>query len=124
MKNARPMLGLWFGTVAAALPFAMMLQVLIADHLGASLTAQAVADGVNYDWWNEFLAQTSGLGATFVPAILGFAAVMKNVSTFADVTAMRIQGLHPCTESARSLGTQRLLQLPLKVWRNGHGRIR
>ena len=29
-------LGLWLGTVAAALPFAMMLQALIADHLGAS----------------------------------------------------------------------------------------
>ncbi len=44
--------------------------------------------GVNYDWWNEFLAQTSGVGVSFVPAILGFAAVMKNLSTVADTTAL------------------------------------
>ena len=45
------------------------------------MAAQSAADGVNYDWWNEFLAQTSGVGVSFVPAILGFAAVMKNLST-------------------------------------------
>ena len=77
-------LGLWLGSVAAALPFAMLLQGLIADHLGASLAARAAADGVNFDWWNEFLAQTSGVGVSFVPAIIGFAAVMKNLSIVAD----------------------------------------
>jgi len=71
-----------------ALPFAMMLQALIGDHLGASLAAQSAADGVDFDWWNEFLAQTSGVGVSFVPAILGFAAVMKNLSTVADGTPM------------------------------------
>ena len=56
--------------------------------MAPSLAAQAAADGVNYDWWNEFLAQTSGVGVSFVPAILGFAAVMKNLSTVADTTAL------------------------------------
>jgi hypothetical protein len=81
-----PMLviGLWLATVLTALPFAMMLQALIGEHLGDSMAARSVADGVNYDWWNEFLAQTSGVGLSFVPAILGFAAVMKNLSTFVD----------------------------------------
>ena len=81
-----PMLviGLWLATVLTALPFAIVLQVLIGDHLGASLAAQPAAEGVNYDWWNEFLAQTSGVGLSFVPAILGFAAVMRNLSTFVD----------------------------------------
>jgi preprotein translocase subunit SecG len=77
-------IGLWLATVVVALPFAIMLQALIGDHLGASLAAQSAADSVNYDWWNEFLAQTSGVGLSFVPAILGFAAVMKNLSTVAD----------------------------------------
>lgn len=81
-------LGLWLGTVAAALPFAMMLQSLIADHLGASLAARAAVDGANYDWWNEFLAQTSGVGLSFAPAIIGFAAVMKNLSAVADASAL------------------------------------
>lgn len=82
--------GLWLGTVLVALPFAMMLQALLGDHLGASLAAGAAADGVNYDWWNEFLAQTSGVGLSFVPAILGFAAVMKNLGTMADATGLPV----------------------------------
>ena len=81
-------IGLWLATVLVALPFAMMLQVLIGDHLGASLAAQSAADGVNFDWWNEFLAQTSGIGVSFVPAILGFAAVMKNLSAVVDTTRL------------------------------------
>lgn len=81
-------IGLWLATVLIALPFAMMLQALIGDHLGSSLAAQSAAESVNYDWWNEFLAQTSGIGLSFVPAILGFAAVMKNLSTIADTTGL------------------------------------
>ena len=77
-------LGVWLATVLTALPFAVLLQALIGDHLGASMAAQAAADGVDFDWWNEFLAQTSGVGLSFVPAILGFAAVMRNLSTFVD----------------------------------------
>ena len=83
-------IGLWLVTVLVALPFAMMLQALIGDHLGASLAAERAADAVNYDWWNEFLAQTSGIGVSFVPAILGFAAVMKNLSTIADASGLPI----------------------------------
>ena len=81
-----PMLviGLWLATVLTALPFAIVLTALIGDHLGGSLAAQSAAGGVNYDWWNEFLAQTSGVGLSFVPAILGFAAVMRNLSAFVD----------------------------------------
>jgi hypothetical protein len=81
-------IGLWLGTVLTALPFAMLLQALIGDHLGDSAVAQSVAEGVNYDWWNEFLAQTSGVGLSFVPAILGFAAVMRNLSAFVDIPGL------------------------------------
>lgn len=79
-------LGTWLTTVALALPLTIALQELIRAHLGDSLAARAAIDGVNYDWWNEFLAQTSGVGQSFVPAILGFAAVMKNLSQVADAT--------------------------------------
>lgn len=81
-------IGVWLASVLVALPFAMMVQALIGDHLGSSLAAQAAAEGVDYDWWNEFLAQTSGIGLSFVPAILGFAAVMNNLSTIADATGL------------------------------------
>jgi hypothetical protein len=80
--------GVWLSTLLVAMPLAILLQEQIAAHLGASMAAEAAVTGVNYDWWNEFLAQTSGVGLTFVPAILGFAAVMKNISTVADASPL------------------------------------
>ena len=85
VKNAPALVaGLWLSTLLLAVPPAIVLQQMIGAHLGGSLAAEAAAEGVNYDWWNEFLAQTSGVGATFVPAIIGFAAVMKNIASVAD----------------------------------------
>ena len=81
-------IGVWLSTLLVAMPLALLLQEQIAAHLGSSMAAEAAAGGVNYDWWNEFLAQTSGVGLTFVPAILGFAAVLKNVSTVADASPL------------------------------------
>jgi hypothetical protein len=76
--------GIWLGTLAIALPLALVLREEIAGHLGSSLAAESAVAGVNSDWWNEFLAQAGGLGQTFVPAIMGFAAVMRNVGDLAD----------------------------------------
>jgi hypothetical protein len=45
---------------------------------------------MNYDWWNEFLAQTARIGQTFVPAIIGFAAVIKNIASIADAQQLPI----------------------------------
>ena len=81
-------IGLWLSTLAIAMPLAVALRELLGAHLGASLAANEASRGVNFDWWNEFLAQTSGVGATFVPSILGFAAVIKNISTVADGTGL------------------------------------
>jgi len=81
-------IGLWLSTLLLAMPLAIALQEMLGAHLGASLAAREAAAGVNFDWWNEFLAQTSGVGATFVPATIGFAAVLKNISTAADVSAV------------------------------------
>jgi hypothetical protein len=78
--------GWWLSTIVIALPLAHLLGRQIAAHLGGSLAAVPVRDGIDYDWWNEFLAQSSGLGQTFVPAVLGFAAVLKNISGLADAT--------------------------------------
>lgn len=70
--------------VAAALPLGVVLRAMVADHLGESATATAVADGLEWDWWQEFLAQSSGVGVTFTPRILGGAAVVSNVSDLVD----------------------------------------
>ena len=80
--------GLWMSTVLLALPLTFALHGQIREHLGSSMAATTVAEGVNYDWWNEFLAQTTGVGQSFVPAILGFAAVLKNLSGVADAKGL------------------------------------
>jgi hypothetical protein len=77
-------IGVWLTTLALALGPALMLRSLIEDHLGSSMMADTAVTGVNFDWWNEFLAQASGVGQSFVPAILGFAAVLDNLSRLAD----------------------------------------
>src|SRR5688500_2021227 len=80
--------GLWLVTFLLAWPLALTLRGMLAEHLGDSLAAETAASSVNLDWWNEFLAQAAGLGQTFVPAILGFAAVLKNIASVADAQGM------------------------------------
>ena len=80
--------GVWLSTLALALGPAIVLRAQLEAHLGASLMAETATSGVNFDWWNEFLAQASGIGQTFVPAILGFAAVLDNLSRLADHRAL------------------------------------
>jgi hypothetical protein len=76
--------GAWVVTLAMSLPMALVLREMLAAHLGDSLAAQAAASGVNWDWWQEFRGQAAGLGTTFTPSILGFAAVLGNLSDLAD----------------------------------------
>ena len=79
--------GVFALTLALAAPLAMAVGTLLRTHLGRSAAAADVADGLNYDWWNEFLAQATGLGSTFTPTIVGFAATLDNVSSVADAQA-------------------------------------
>jgi hypothetical protein len=74
----------WALSLLLALPLGLVLRGMIRDSLGASLAADAAAEGVNYDWWHEFIEQASGVGATFVPAIVGYAAPLKNLSDLID----------------------------------------
>ncbi len=71
-------------TVLTALPFSMIMRGTLRTHLGSSLAADQAARGVNHHWWTEFTAQAEGLGTTFQTTIIGFAAVLDNLSTLAD----------------------------------------
>jgi hypothetical protein len=84
--NGAPMLviGLCLVTFLIALPLSLALRGMIGAHLGRSLAAETVASGANYQWWQEFSAQASGLGGTFVPSIIGFGAVLDNLDAFLD----------------------------------------
>lgn len=76
--------GVFVLTLISAMPLAMVMRGLLASHLGNSLAATAAADAVNYDWWQEFMSQASGLGTTFTPAIIGFAATLDSLSSVFD----------------------------------------
>jgi hypothetical protein len=76
--------GMFAVTLLVSLPLAYALDTMIAAHLGSSLAAESLATGTNDDWWQEFSAQSSGLGTTFLPTISGFAAVLNNLSGFVD----------------------------------------
>jgi hypothetical protein len=79
--------GVWVLTLLVSLPLAAALRGMLADHLGQSLAADTAASGVNYDWMQEFSEQASGIGVTFRPTIIGFAAVLDNLSAFMDRTS-------------------------------------
>src|SRR5688572_5228935 len=78
------LLGVYAMTLVLALPLAITMRGLLRTHLGASLAADGAATGVNYDWWQEFSSQATGMGTTFTPTIIGFAATLDNVSSLLD----------------------------------------
>lgn len=78
------LVGVWLATVLFALPLGLALRSVIEGDLGASLAAESALTGVNTEWWQEFRDRARGLGATFTPEILGFAAVLSNLSAFLD----------------------------------------
>ena len=71
-------------TLLVSLPLSFALGGMIEEHLGRSLAADAAAAGTDYDWWQEFSAQATGLGTTFVPSIVGFGAVLDNLDSLLD----------------------------------------
>jgi len=84
--NRSPLIvvGMFLVTLFVALPLSLALRGMLAAHLGQSLAADAAASGVNYEWWQEFSTSASGLGTTFAPTIVGFAAVLDNLSSLFD----------------------------------------
>lgn len=71
-------------TLLTALPFSMIMRDSLAAHLGSSMVADHVASGVSLQWWTEFTEKAGPLGQTFATTIIGFAAVLDNLSTLLD----------------------------------------
>ena len=87
MLNAPALVaGVYLVTLAATVPMGLVLHESIEAHLGSSAVADRVAGGVDLDWWEEFEAQASGIERTFTPTVIGFAAVLRNLSALADNT--------------------------------------
>jgi hypothetical protein len=81
--------GLYGLTLLAAVPLALGLHDVISSHLGSSVAADTMASSVNWEWWEEFLAEGRGFERTFTPSIIGFAAVLSNLSALADNTGLQ-----------------------------------
>jgi hypothetical protein len=80
------LLGVWAVTLLVSLPLTLVLREMIAQHLGSSLAGERAAAGIDYDWMQEFGDQATGIGVTFKPTIIGFAASLDNLSAFLDNT--------------------------------------
>ena len=81
------LLGLWVVTSLVALRPAATLQRAIVDDLGSSMAASSAVAGVNWTWWQEFIARRPAFAETFQPYIIGFASVLANVSMFLSATS-------------------------------------
>jgi hypothetical protein len=84
--NSAPavLVGMFLLTLLVALPLSFALRGMLEQQLADSLAAETLSSGTSYDWWQEFSAQASGLGTTFVPSIIGFGAVLDNISGVLD----------------------------------------
>ena len=71
-------------TLLTAVPLGLALRDALGDHLGASVAADAMASGADADWWQEFTDQATGIGRSFSPSVIGFAAVLDNLSAVLD----------------------------------------
>jgi hypothetical protein len=80
------LIGVWALTLLVSLPLTIALRGMLEQHLGRSLAADSAASGVNSDWMQEFSDQATGLGVTFKPTVIGFGAVLDNLSAFLDNT--------------------------------------
>ena len=74
----------WLATTLVGLPLTLMIRSDILESLDGTLVAGAAAQGMNYEWMREFDAHATGLASTFRPTIVGFAAVLDNVSALVD----------------------------------------
>jgi len=82
------LLGSFAITLLIALPAARAVGSGIAGSLGSSLDAERMAEGVNGEWWERFEESARGLDTTFTPSIIGFGAVVDNLSRFVDNSAL------------------------------------
>jgi hypothetical protein len=74
----------WLATMVFAFPLTVVVREAIADQLGASLQAEVLAAGADYDWLQEFNAGATGAAASLGARVIGFAAVLDNISGLLD----------------------------------------
>jgi len=74
----------WLLTLAVTWPSAWGLERTIAADLGSSASGTTALHGVDASWWLEFRERHPEDGESFRPSVIGFAAVLRNLSGFMD----------------------------------------
>jgi len=74
----------WLVTTLVSLPLAALIRGDIIRSLGASVASGAAAQGMNFEWMQDFHVHATGLATTFRPTIVGFAAVLDTLSAYID----------------------------------------
>jgi len=74
----------WLATTLVSLPLTLAIRGDVVRSLDNSIAAESVARGVNFEWMQEFDAHAAGLASTFRPTIVGFSAVLDNLSAYID----------------------------------------
>jgi hypothetical protein len=78
------LVGAWLLTLVVGIPLAAEIDHQIETQLGDSSIAAVVAQRADDDWWGELSVSAHGLARSFTPAVVGFAAVLSNVSDLLD----------------------------------------
>lgn len=76
--------GVFAVSLILAIPASHLVRIQIADGLGNSRVSDEMVQGVNLEWWDQYLETASGLSQSFTPNVIGFAAVLDNASRFLD----------------------------------------
>jgi hypothetical protein len=74
----------YLATLVTALPLSISMRDSIAHHLGHSLAANEAARGFSARWLADYQAQADDLGKTLKTTVIGFAAVLDNLSALVD----------------------------------------
>ncbi|MEW5981121.1 MAG: hypothetical protein AB1806_01975 [Acidobacteriota bacterium] len=77
-------IGVFLLTIAITVPPGLVLESSIAESLGNSLAADRSSDGVDMEWWTFYGESAQGVGTTFTPSVIGFAAFLDNLSRLMD----------------------------------------
>ena len=70
--------------IALTLPFAAALGAGLEAALVSQPPVVLAETEIDADWWREFRNHTRGLAATFMPAVIGVAAPLENISALLD----------------------------------------
>ncbi|HSR50594.1 MAG TPA: hypothetical protein VLV83_07175 [Acidobacteriota bacterium] len=73
---------MWLGSFILALAPALILSAQIEDSLGSSAKAEAMAQGYDDRWYQEFEGDATALASSFDPTVAGAGAVFNSMDAF------------------------------------------